>query len=349
MAVSLPNGIQITRDPRRRRVNAAYIADLTAYAQLLFKGGLAPKDVNRPEQVAAMIEVGRDLGLSDTQAIQSVKIVAGRPSIYGDSALALIRASGMLADFEEGMTQDDDGATVGAWCRSVRQAGRELRTEFTIADAERAGLWGKKGPWQDYPKRMLAFRARGFNLRDNFGDVLCGLITTEEARDMPFVTEEQAAVLAQLEPVTVQVDPPAVAEATTAEPVAEAIANRDTPTTGQPAENIAGLDSVSEALDKPAAEPPPTEEPSPVTAKQLEEFAKLFPLVAAAHCPNGDEDEQAAAWGEALFGFTGKRSARQLTSREATAALETMGEKYDPFVIPPKPEAKGRKKAAATS
>jgi hypothetical protein len=31
---------------------------------------------------------------------------------------------------------------------------------------------------------MLLFRARGFNLRDNFGDVLKGLRTVEELRDI---------------------------------------------------------------------------------------------------------------------------------------------------------------------
>jgi hypothetical protein len=32
---------------------------------------------------------------------------------------------------------------------------------------------------------MLKFRARGFNLRDNFGDILKGFRTTEELQDMP--------------------------------------------------------------------------------------------------------------------------------------------------------------------
>ena len=58
-------------------------------------------------------------------------------------------------------------------------------TTFSEQDAKVAGLWGKSGPWKQYPKRMLQMRARGFNLRDNFADILGGLITAEEARDMP--------------------------------------------------------------------------------------------------------------------------------------------------------------------
>jgi hypothetical protein len=54
-----------------------------------------------------------------------------------------------------------------------------------VADAKAAKLWGKSGPWTDYPRRMLKFRARGFVLRDVFGDVLKGLRTAEEVRDYP--------------------------------------------------------------------------------------------------------------------------------------------------------------------
>lgn len=49
-------------------------------------------------------------------------------------------------------------------------------------------LWGKSGPWQQYPKRMLQMRARGFALRDKFADVLGGLISAEEARDYRIIT-----------------------------------------------------------------------------------------------------------------------------------------------------------------
>jgi hypothetical protein len=56
---------------------------------------------------------------------------------------------------------------------------------FSVADAKRAGLWGKSGPWTQYPRRMLQLRARGFALRDAFPDVLKGLVTAEEAQDYP--------------------------------------------------------------------------------------------------------------------------------------------------------------------
>ena len=68
---------------------------------------------------------------------------------------------------------------------AVRKGDQAAIESFIVADAKRAKLWGKAGPWTDYPKRMLRFRARGYVLRDLFGDVLKGLRTVEEARDIP--------------------------------------------------------------------------------------------------------------------------------------------------------------------
>ena len=56
---------------------------------------------------------------------------------------------------------------------------------FSVANAKTARLWGKQGPWTQYPERMLAQRARGFALRDAFPDALKGIITREEAEDIP--------------------------------------------------------------------------------------------------------------------------------------------------------------------
>jgi hypothetical protein len=61
----------------------------------------------------------------------------------------------------------------------------ETVATFSVMDAKQARLWGKQGPWQQYPKRMLAMRARGFAIRDAFPDAMKGMITAEEAQDYP--------------------------------------------------------------------------------------------------------------------------------------------------------------------
>ena len=54
---------------------------------------------------------------------------------------------------------------------------------FTVRDAKRAGLWGKAGPWTQYPRQMLFNRARAFAYRHAFPDALMGMRFREEEED----------------------------------------------------------------------------------------------------------------------------------------------------------------------
>jgi hypothetical protein len=118
-------------------------------------------------------------------ALQNIAVINGRPAIYGDAALALIRSSGLLEVFREEEIGEVGKDTFGIKVTAKRIGFDEASETFTVGDAKASKLWGKNGPWTDYPKRMLKFRARGFILRDIFGDVLKGLRTLEEVRDIP--------------------------------------------------------------------------------------------------------------------------------------------------------------------
>jgi len=157
-------------------------------AELVAKSGLAPKGIQTPEAILVAAAMGAELGLSFLTSIQNVAVINGRPSVWGDAVLGLVRATGELREFSEtteGTFPNDDFAAV---CRATRDNGVFKQTteeRFSIADAKKARLWGKQGPWTEYPRRMLRMRARGFVLRDLFADVLRGLRTTEEAMDIP--------------------------------------------------------------------------------------------------------------------------------------------------------------------
>ena len=51
-------------------------------------------------------------------------------------------------------------------------------------------LIDKKGPWQQYPYRMLQMRARSWGLRDGFADALKGMQVREEIEDIEPVAAE---------------------------------------------------------------------------------------------------------------------------------------------------------------
>jgi hypothetical protein len=164
-------------------VKIASIEDAYRFATCVIKSGLAPKGFDTPEAVVIALQHAAELGLAPMQGMQSIGVINGRPGIYGDAALALVRRSGLLETYAQGIEGEADLRRAFVTVKRVGDAANT--THFSVADAKKAGLWGKAGPWTQYPDRMLLFRARGFSLRDCFGDVLKGLRTVEELRDTP--------------------------------------------------------------------------------------------------------------------------------------------------------------------
>jgi hypothetical protein len=154
-------------------------------SDLLSKSQMVPTSYrNKPEDVFVAIAWGKEIGLAPLQALQNIAVISGKPSVYGDAAMALVLASPVCEGIEESI-EGEGTANPVAVCVAKRKGRSPVRSTFSVEDAKRAGLWAKPGPWSAYPKRMLAMRARGFAIRDAFADVLKGLITAEEAQDYP--------------------------------------------------------------------------------------------------------------------------------------------------------------------
>ena len=153
-------------------------------AEMFSKSAMVPKQYqgNAANCLVAMA-YGDSLGMAPLQAMQSVAVVNGVPALYGDGMLALVQASAVFESIEESI---EDGAAV---CTVKRRGMKPVQRIFTTDDAKRAGLWGKQGPWQQYPSRMLQMRARSWALRDAFADVLRGIQSVEEVRDIPEVID----------------------------------------------------------------------------------------------------------------------------------------------------------------
>ena len=152
-------------------------------AQAVHAARMAPKGMDTPEQCMVAILHGLEVGLTPLAALQRIAVVNGRPTIWGDGALALVRASGLAERIVERI-EGDGPVNWTAVCEVMRKGEAEpvIRT-FSVEDAKRARLWGKAGPWTDYPRRMLQMRARAFALRDAFADVLGGLYLQEEIEE----------------------------------------------------------------------------------------------------------------------------------------------------------------------
>jgi len=172
-------------------------------ARALADSTIIPKDYRgKPADVLAAILMGVEVGLPPMTALQSIAVINGKPGIYGDGLLALIMTSApYVSHLEWFQVLDEDGEimevdaltddalvqdSTAAVCVFVRKdQDKPVRRSFSVAQAKRAHLIGKQGPWTEYPDRMLQMRARSFAARDAFPDVLKGLRTLEELTDVP--------------------------------------------------------------------------------------------------------------------------------------------------------------------
>lgn len=181
LAVQQPQRNQIAAGTHGLRLSS--IEDMFRFAMAVSKSGIAPRGLAKPEQILVALEYGAELGLRPMQALATVMVVNGRAVLWGDGMLAVAQASGLLEDIKE--TVEGAGDKMAATC-SVKRKGRPTpsTTTFSWADAKQAGLTGKD-TYKQYPQRMLKARARAFALRDAFPDVLCGVISSDEAADYP--------------------------------------------------------------------------------------------------------------------------------------------------------------------
>lgn len=148
---------------------------------LAASGDMVPKHFqNSPETVMAAVLRGMEIGLAPMQALSNIAVINGRASLWGDALPALMQRAGHHIDVDIS-GEGDQAVAVARLTRG--DSGKVIERSFSMADAKRANLAGKAGPWQQYPKRMLAHRARAWACRDGAADALMGLQVAEEAQD----------------------------------------------------------------------------------------------------------------------------------------------------------------------
>ena len=161
----------------------ATITEAMEFSKMLSDSSMVPKQYQgKPQDIMVCVQWGQEIGLAPMQALQNIAVINGKPSVYGDAMMALVQASPHCEGIEE-ILEGEGTVNPVAVCIAHRKGRMPVTARFSVEDAKRAGLWGKQGPWSAYPKRMLQMRARGFALRDQFADVLKGLLTIEEAWD----------------------------------------------------------------------------------------------------------------------------------------------------------------------
>lgn len=158
------------------------MAEAMKLAELIASSDLAPKDYKgKPGNVLIAVQMGQEVGLAPMSAIQNIAVINGKPGLYGDAGKAVLHNRGFIIEEDDINVIKKTGT---GRCRIIRPGHPPCERTFSIDNAKTAGLWGKAGPWTQYPERQLAWRAFWFAARDIASDVLKGLHGMEEARDI---------------------------------------------------------------------------------------------------------------------------------------------------------------------
>jgi hypothetical protein len=188
---------QSAKQTRLAAFTPANLTEAIALAKMMAQSDVVPKDYKgKAANILVAIQFGSEIGLAPMQSLQSIAVINGRPSLWGDGALALVQGH---PDFED--IQETTTGTI-ATCVIKRRGRTPVIRTFSDDDAQKAALLAKGGPWTQYRARMRQMRARGFALRDSFADVLKGISIAEEAMDIPIDT---SSVKQQRESMTLDV------------------------------------------------------------------------------------------------------------------------------------------------
>jgi bacterioferritin-associated ferredoxin len=163
-----------------RGVHLSSMDELFRFADMVAKSHAYPR-WRDPVAISVAIQTGLELGFTPVTALRSLYVAkdGGRPELYGQAALAKIRASSSVHWVDVGTSKDDwDSDEHYGYCRLSRRGieGGSVEVKFTVAEAKRAGLWGGRGgAWSNYSDDMLVWKAVARCAKRYCSDILMGM------------------------------------------------------------------------------------------------------------------------------------------------------------------------------
>ena len=133
--------------------------------------------IGKPENVFVAIEYGKALGLPPIEAINSVNVIKGKPSMSANLMAALVRRAGCKLR----ITSEGEGEQTRVTAVLIRpdDPDFEFKVVWDKAKAMRAGVWGSN-TWRTYPDQMLRNRAITEICRTAANDFLMGVVYDPE-------------------------------------------------------------------------------------------------------------------------------------------------------------------------
>ncbi len=128
-----------------------------------------------PANAFVAAETGAALGLEPLQALASIAVINGRATLSSDLMAAVIRRAGHTLRIVENSPESVTATLIRADDKNFK-----FEVTWDKNKAMKAGLWGQRGPWSQYPAQMLRARAITEVARQGASEVLMGMIYSPE-------------------------------------------------------------------------------------------------------------------------------------------------------------------------
>lgn len=120
-------------------------------------------------------EIGAALGLEPLQALASIAVINGRATLSSGLMAAVIRRAGHTLRIVENSPESVTATLIRADDKTFK-----FEVTWDKDKAVKAGLWGQKGPWSQYPTQMLRARAITEVARQGASEALMGMFYSPE-------------------------------------------------------------------------------------------------------------------------------------------------------------------------
>lgn len=185
----MPNGKGLVASTQNPAELVEQWEQIKKVAQELIKTKLLPKNVTTPEQVVAIITMGRELNIPMMEALRGINVIDQKPTLAPQLMLAIINRSEFLEDLK--IEQQN------SYCEVTMK--RKGRTAYTVRFGETEAkqmnlLW--KDNYKKQAKNMYKWRAISACARVVFPDVIGGLYLPDEIASHTD-TEETMATMEQ--------------------------------------------------------------------------------------------------------------------------------------------------------
>jgi hypothetical protein len=151
------------------------MTDRIEHAKIVAQSSLIPAEYRgKPADIVWAMDIGDALGVPYTQVMQSMVVARGKMTMSADLMGAVVRRAGHKLRLRE------DGDSVTATLIRADDPDYEFTVTWDKGKAQAAGLWGSRGPWQQYSRQMLRARAITEVCRQGASDALAGTVYTPE-------------------------------------------------------------------------------------------------------------------------------------------------------------------------